>query len=72
MTPVSLRKTQSLVREDLRMAKLLYADDLNPSQVFNLRHLSRDLDLSLKPGDLRLLSGGWYVTHVGLIRISHS
>jgi hypothetical protein len=70
MKPASLRKTQSLVRENLRMAKLLYADDLSPSLVFNLRHLSRNLDLSLKLGDLRLLSGGWYVTHVGLIRIA--
>ena len=70
MRPTSLRKTQSLVRENLRMAKLLYGDDLKPSQVSNLRHLTRNFDLSLRLGDLQLLSGGWYVTHVGLIRIA--
>jgi hypothetical protein len=70
MKPTSFRKAQSLVREYLRMAKLLYADDLRPSQVSNLRHLTRNFDLSLRLGDLQLLSGGWYVTHVGLIRIA--
>jgi hypothetical protein len=52
------------------MAKLLYADDLKPSQVSNLRHLTRNFDLSIRLGDLQLLTGGWYVTHVGLIRIA--
>jgi hypothetical protein len=70
MKPSASRNTQALVRENLRIARLLYADDLKPSQVSNLRYLSRAFDLSLKLGDLRLLSGGWYVTHVGLIRIA--
>jgi hypothetical protein len=62
--------TQSLVRENLRTAKLLYADDLKPLQLSNLRQLTRQFDLSLKLGDLQLLGSGWYVTHVGLIRIA--
>ena len=70
MKPTSQRTTRSLVRENLRMAKLLYADNLKPLQVSNLRHLTRNFDLSLKLGDLQLLRSGWYVTHVGLIRIA--
>jgi len=35
-----------------------------------LRELSRNFALSLKCGDLLLLSGGWYVTHAGLIRLA--
>jgi hypothetical protein len=70
MKTASLSKTESLVRENLRMAKLLYAEELKPWQVSNLRHLSRNFRLSIRLGDLQLLSGGWYVTHVGLIRIA--
>ena len=66
----SINKAQSLVRENLRMAKLIYSDNLTPSQASNLRHLTRNFDLSLSLGDLQLLNGGWYVTHVGLIRIA--
>jgi hypothetical protein len=35
-----------------------------------LRALTLDFSLSLKSGDLFLLSGGWYVTHTGLIRLA--
>ena len=70
MKPTRLRRTQFLVRENSRMAKLLYPGDLEPWQLSSLRHLTDNFDLSLKLGDLQLLSGGWYVTHVGLIRIA--
>jgi hypothetical protein len=66
----SLPQTESLVRENLRAAKLIYADDLKRRQLFNLRSLTRDFNLSVRSGDLQLLNGGWYVTHVGLIRIA--
>src|SRR5438093_883323 len=70
MEPASSRRTLLLVCENTRLAKLLYHDDLSLSRVSNLRELTRNFDLSLKLGDLQLLSGGWYVTHVGLIRIA--
>jgi hypothetical protein len=70
MKRTCFRRTQLLARENLRIAKVLYHDDLSPSQVSNLRELTRNFDLSLKLGDIQLLSGGWYVTHVGLIRIA--
>jgi hypothetical protein len=71
MEPNSLKKTRSLIRENLRTARILYCE-LTPSQVFNLRHFTRNFNLSLGLGELQLLSGGWYVTHVGLVRIAAS
>ena len=38
--------------------------------VQQLRELTSRFSLSLKLGDLLLLSGGWYVTHAGLIRLA--
>jgi hypothetical protein len=70
MKPKSSSKLQSLIRENLRTAKQLYSDDLTRWRVSTLRHLTRNFNLSLKLGDLQLLSGGWYVTHVGLIRMA--
>jgi hypothetical protein len=65
-----LNQTQSLIRENLRTAKLLYSDDLTRLQKSNLRYLTRNFNLALRLGELQLLRGGWYVTHVGLVRIA--
>ncbi len=70
MEPDSLKITRSLVRENLRTARLLYSDELTRSQEFTLRHFTLNFNLSLRLGELQLLSGGWYVTHVGLVRIA--
>jgi hypothetical protein len=61
---------QILIRENLRFVKQFVAQDLSPLLVEQLRELTRNFSLSLKCGDLRLLSGGWYVTHTGLIRLA--
>ncbi len=36
-----------------------------------LRDLTKDLSISVALGDLLLLDGKWYVTHVGLLRLAH-
>ena len=70
LTRLQAAQTKALLRENLRMAKLLYPDDLAPRLLSNLRHLTESFWLSLKLGDFQLLSGGWYVTHLGLIRLA--
>jgi len=64
------RNQQALVSENLRFAKRFVSATLQPVLLEQLRQLTRNFSLSLKCGDLLLLSGGWYVTHAGLIRLA--
>ena len=61
---------QNLATENLRFAKRFIARNLTPVLVEQLRELTTRFSLSLRCGDLLLLSGGWYVTHAGLIRLA--
>jgi hypothetical protein len=70
MKPRSSKSQQALVRENLRFAKRFVSRTLPPVLLEQLRELTRNFSLSLKCGDLLLLSGGWYVTHAGLIRLA--
>jgi hypothetical protein len=58
------------VSENLRFVKRFISETLPPVLLEQLRELTRNFSLSLKCGDLLLLSGGWYVTHAGLIRLA--
>jgi|SRR5208282_281416 hypothetical protein len=72
-TPMKFRCSKSqqiLIAENLRFVKRFVSQNLPPVQVEQLRELTRNFSLSLKCGDLLLLSGGWYVTHAGLIRLA--
>ena len=64
------KSQQMLIAENLRFVKRFVSENLPPVQVEQLRELTRNFSLSLKCGDLLLLSGGWYVTHAGLIRLA--
>jgi len=64
------KKQQVLIAENLRFAKRFLSATLAPVLLEQLRELTRNFSLSLKCGDLLLLSGGWYVTHAGLIRLA--
>ena len=66
----SPKSQQMLIAENVRFAKLFVSQKLPPLLLEQLRELTRTLSLSLKCGDLLLLSGGWYVTHTGLIRLA--
>jgi hypothetical protein len=43
---------------------------LSPTLIEQLRELTKNFALSLRLGDLLFLSGGWYLTHTGLIRLA--
>src|ERR1035441_7407913 len=64
------KSQQMLIAENLRFAKRFVSQKLSPVLLQQLRELTRNFSLSLKCGDLILLSGGWYVTHAGLIRLA--
>src|ERR1039458_2702823 len=70
MKPEHSKRQKSLVRENLRFAKRFVSETLSPILLEQLRALTHNFALSLKSGDLLLLSGGWYVTHAGLIRLA--
>jgi hypothetical protein len=61
---------QLLITENLRFVKRFVSQNLTPGLREQLRELTRTFSLSLKCGDLLLLSGGWYVTHAGLLRLA--
>ncbi len=63
-------RKHDLAAENLRFAKRFISSNLTPLLVQQLRELTSRFSLSLKFGDLLLLSGGWYVTHAGLIRLA--
>jgi hypothetical protein len=64
------KNQEILIADNLRFVKRFVSQNLSPALLEQLRELSRNLSLSLKCGDLLLLSGGWYVTHAGLIRLA--
>ncbi len=64
------KSRQLLIAENLRFVKRFVSQNLLPVQLEQLRELTRNFSLSLKCGDLLLLSGGWYVTHSGLVRLA--
>ena len=61
---------RNLVTENVRFAKKFVSQNLSSVLLDQLRELTRETSLSLKRGDLLLLSGGWYVTHTGLLRLA--
>jgi len=61
---------QSLISENVRFMKRFVSQKVAPLLLEQLRELTCNFSLSLKCGDLLLLSGGWYVTHTGLIRLA--
>jgi hypothetical protein len=67
---VRKRKNQHLVRENLRFACRLIAGTVPIRLAESLQILSQDFDLSIRRGDLQLLSNSWYVTHTGLLRLA--
>ncbi len=63
-------RAETLVRQNVRLAKRLGAGHLGAAEMGRLRHLSVNFGLSLALGDFQHLDGGWYVTHAGLLRLA--
>jgi hypothetical protein len=72
MTKIEPRKqcttrSRDLWRENVRLAKQVWSEI--PSTQF-LKMLTMDFQLSVRNGDLQVISGQWYVTHTGLVRLA--
>jgi hypothetical protein len=63
-------KCELLISRNRSLAKALWGDLLDSLQLRALRELTQCFCFSLAQGDMRLLHGGWYVTHTGLIRLA--
>ena len=62
--------TTSAVRSNVRFFRLRCPEP-QTSQLRDLRGITREFQLSLERGELLLLSGKWYITHAGLLKIAH-
>ncbi len=65
-----VRNIASLVRHNLRLARLLWPSELEPSNLSALKRLTGEFRLSLALGEILLLQGRWYVTAGGLLRLA--
>jgi hypothetical protein len=63
-------RKRDLISENVRFAKRFISQNLSSVLLEQLRELTCNSALSLRCGDLLLLSGGWYVTHTGLLRLA--
>ncbi len=63
-------RRKNLVSENRRLARRLWGEQLNATGLSCLREITEYFRFSVAMGDLRLLGGGWYVTHTGLIRLA--
>ncbi len=64
------RQLLALVRQNIRLAKLLKSGELGPAAIDRLCDLTKKFGFSLALGDFQYLGSGWYVTHAGLLRLA--
>ncbi len=60
----------TLAAQNVRLAKRSWPGRLTAAALDKLRKLTADLGLCVTLSDLIYLDGGWYVTHVGLLRLA--
>src|SRR5882724_10320426 len=65
-----MRRTD-LHRTNLRIARARWNFKRGDVALQILKHYSQEYRFSLLVGDLLFLDQGWYVTHAGLVRLSH-
>ena len=63
-------KSTKQLRRNLRLARQLFGGILPARLAESLAVMSKDFNFSLNNGDLQLISGSWYVTHTGLVRLA--
>ena len=66
----SSKDLKSLVRQNVRLARSLWRDQLRPSSLSELKKLSRQSGLSVASSEVLFLEGRWYVTSAGLLRLA--
>src|SRR5437868_7264635 len=64
------RETSLLARRNVKFAKRKWSDEIGKHHLQVLRTLTENYGFAIALGDLLLLSGKWYVTHAGLLRLA--
>ena len=64
------RRNASLEKENIKTAKARWPDRQITGLIPLLKELTSTYRLSVAAGDIILLSGGWYITHSGLLRLA--
>jgi hypothetical protein len=62
--------SNKIFRLNSRYARTIWGE-LCPSAMSSLKNLSDAYGLSIPAGDLQLLDGKWYITHIGLLAIAN-
>lgn len=70
MTGRTPKIKSQLTRYNARQAKTLWPDQYSKPMVEALRELTTRFEFSVASGDIRIISGHWYVTHSGLLRLA--
>ena len=70
MFPKNVR-TQHQLTENVRWMRKLWPREIGKLQAETLKILTEGWMLSVPAGDLHYLSGKWYPTHAGLLRLAH-
>ena len=60
----------TLIANNVRTAKRRWRNRLDRTSLNLLRSISKEFGFSVANGDLLFLDNGWYVTHVGLVRLA--
>jgi hypothetical protein len=60
----------NLARTNIAYARAFWPDGCTKSALEALRELTTGFSLSVLLGEVRLISGNWYVTHCGLLRLA--
>jgi len=66
----SAQRIESLVRQNTKLAKVLWSGELKSSSLSALRNLTHESGLALAAGEILWLQGRWYVTSAGLLRLA--
>src|SRR5450759_3755652 len=69
-SPEARNLVTKLLQKNLRAAKRTLGLDLGARMTAHLKVLGRDYGFSIEAGELQIISGNWYVTHTGLVRLA--
>ena len=61
---------ERLLQQNIRAAKRTLGATLIPRLAAHLKTLTRDFGFSIQAGEVQIISGNWYVTHTGLVRLA--
>jgi len=68
--PSKTEKRSGVSRRNMAYAKAIWPAECSKSALAALRELTTRFGFSVALSEVRLLNGGWYVTHSGLLRLA--